>query len=237
MAKGKKRVVKLSKTKKPTPQATAWGTLQAEVRDNLVNYRDAKLLSIQKTCLLEKELRGDTGALEEFCSDDFWDDRRKRPSPDEPDKILHYLFLFVFDRIPNGNKKASEYKRAALEVQTGNLPREKIAEELKKRGGITGVLRKSKVVDDSDGASEPVNEKKPKAKTAAASGTSERKTSSPKSVSIYSKNQLIIDVANERTLDAIFKLLAKGAVILTISLGGEDDSGFKRIILEDYNPE
>lgn len=234
MAKGKKRVLKLSKTKNPPRQATAWGALQAEVYSDLVNYRYAKLLSIQKTCLLEKELRGDTGALEEFCTDDFWHDRRKRPSPDEPNKILHYLFLFVFDRIPNGNKKASDYKRAALKLLTGSLPREKIAEELKKRGGIRGVLRKSKVVDDSDGASEPVNEKKPKAKTAAASGASDKTASAPKSIAINNEKLLVIDVPDPEEFSDIFDQLENEQLKLHVRLGGSDPSGFKRIVLVGY---
>ena len=235
MGKTKKLGAKHSKGKSPRPQATAWGALQAEVHDNHLNYQESKWLSTQKVCELEKNLREDANALAQFCSDDFWDDRNKCPSPEEPDKILHYLFLFVFDRIPGGHKKASCYKRAALKLLTGNLPREKIAEELKKRGGITGVLKNSKVADNRGDAFELTDEKKSKAKTAAASGASDKMANSPKSVSIYSKDQLIISGTNENEIEEIFELLAEGTVTLIISLDGEDASGFKRIILEDYD--
>ncbi|MBM2295110.1 hypothetical protein JQX09_24685 [Sulfitobacter pseudonitzschiae] len=100
------------------------------------NYRDALYTCIQNVCLLELQYREDTEKAERFCKDKFWKGRKSRPNLDQPQELLHYMFVFMCGDTPDANKNASLYKKAARGVMNSQVPRENIAQALKDGGGI-----------------------------------------------------------------------------------------------------
>jgi len=117
---------------------------------------------------------------------------------------------------------------------SGNVPREKIAAELEKRGGIKAVAS-PKTAAAKDKKLKKDKDDEPAVSPAATSAAKATESTSSMAISRDLSGGLRVDAA-DCDIYEILELLEGGNVTLEISLGHEETDGFKRVILEDFDP-
>lgn len=129
------------KAKKPAspPNIKALKRTRSEIKKLQRGYRDALRYTLQEAAERELAIRHDPDELSAFCEMDHWQGKKSRPSVEQPDKLRLFILKFVFSWRPNTDKDASRYNKAIEALLVDNVPREEIAAELKKRGGIQRV--------------------------------------------------------------------------------------------------
>lgn len=205
-----------------------WKVIQKTYSEAAKNFRESKYECIQKICILEKELRDNESCLKKFCSDHFWKDK-KGPSPDQPEKLLGYMFKYMCGDSPDASKTASLYTRAARNIMKGKLPRENIAAEIKKRGGIRTLA--SPKAERSDG--KELNHCVDRiAKPFSSSAVAAKASTSSKVIS--RNNSEVLFVHTDGFLDDILEDLKSGNIRMEVSLRESEPDGFKRVEFIDY---
>lgn len=206
-----------------------WEAIQAEYNRISVNYRKGKYLCIQNVCILEQKMQEHAEWFESFCQHSFWEGKNKKPTSSNTSELLKFLFIFMCGDVPDGGKHASLYKRAAIKLLSGSLPRDEIAAELEKRGGIKVVAGgKDDPKQSNSIALEGVQEM-----VVDSGEPSEKDRISLDSGKIDTSNLLFIRMHRLDVLD-ILECLESGPVNLNVRLNGEDGTGFKRIVLDDW---
>lgn len=226
MAKDRKIVVRKSKT-------PAWARISNNYTEAVGTYNQAKYDCIQEMCILEKKLRDNEALFSSFCKNRYWKGQKKKPSIDQPEDLLKHLLVYMCRDTRGAADKASLYKRAALNIMSGKVPREEIAAELEKRGGIKAVA--SPQAAAANGKDLKVDDEQPVLAARAASSTKAKATKKPDTLSRNSSNILFVDVGDD-CLSGLLALLEDGNITLEISLGHEEPDGFKRVVLEDFYP-
>jgi hypothetical protein len=110
--------------------------VMVEQRDAEKKYRDGLYHRIQDICIQEVELRKDPAAVDAFCGVRFWSDKKHKPDPQKPEELLRHMFVYMCQHSPDGAKNASLYFCAVRALLASDLPRDHVAREIKRRGGI-----------------------------------------------------------------------------------------------------
>ncbi|SDY29942.1 hypothetical protein SAMN05444340_105210 [Citreimonas salinaria] len=109
------------------------------LKEAKLGLRHEKLIALQDVAVVEKMMRDDPREEEWFVGDKFWVGRRRKPKIGKHHELLFYLLIFVFGGGRNADKNASLYHTSLQAVLLDGVPRNRIAVEIEKRGGIRAV--------------------------------------------------------------------------------------------------
>ncbi|MFV0383715.1 hypothetical protein [Paracoccus sp. (in: a-proteobacteria)] len=161
------------KAKEPAspPNVKALERTRSEIKRSYRGHQDALRHTLQEAAVRELAIRNDPDELSAFCEMDHWQGKKSRPSVEQPDKLRLFILKFVFSWRKNTDKDASRYNKAIEALLVDGVPREEIAAELKKRGGIQKVYADYRAMGQEAKEGGPVKKASISARIAAARAT------------------------------------------------------------------
>lgn len=111
-------------------------------------YHDALRNTLQDVAEQEVKIRKDPQLLKAFCELPHWKGKKSRPSAEAGSELRLYMFKYVMSDRKNCDKDASRYNQAVEALLVDGVPREKIAESLKERGGIQEVYKEYRLKNE-----------------------------------------------------------------------------------------
>jgi hypothetical protein len=110
----------------------------------LSGFHEERRRHIAEAYAVARALQNDPRAWENFRKDDFWQQRKKKPSIEDRKAPLLPVMVFVFNAIDrNRYKSASKYAAALQQYLTHDVPAQEVAAKIKKAGGIEKLYRDS----------------------------------------------------------------------------------------------
>ncbi|WBU55354.1 hypothetical protein [Paracoccus sp. SCSIO 75233] len=161
------------KAKEPAspPNIKALKRTRSEIKKLQYGYRDALRHTLQEAAVRELAIRNNMDDLKAFCELDHWQGKKSRPSVERPEELRLFILKFVFSWRKNTDKDASRYNKAIEALLVDNVPREEIAAELKKRGGIQRVYADYRAMQQEGEKGGPIKKASARERIAAARAT------------------------------------------------------------------
>lgn len=121
--------------------------------------------ALQDVCVYAERLEKSAHSVRWFMfrRDPIWEDytERERPKKDQNEMALRFAVRLMWDNSPGGRKSASLYTRALTRLREDGVPTDRIAAELKARGGAKKVAARLRA-DKPDGSEDDAPTRKPK---------------------------------------------------------------------------
>jgi hypothetical protein len=117
---------------------------QKAIADMNSGFHEERRRRIAEAYAVARALQNNPRAWENFRKDDFWQQRKKKPSIEDRKAPLLPVMVFVFNAIDrNRYKSASKYAAALQQYLTHDVPAQEVAAKIKKAGGIEKLYRDS----------------------------------------------------------------------------------------------
>lgn len=117
---------------------------QAEISTANSGFWEERRRHIADAYAIACGLENNPQAWRSFIDDDFWQQRKRKPTIEDRTEPLLHVMVFVFNGIDrNRYKRASKYAAGLKRSWIDNVPAQKVEAKIKKDGGIEALCRAS----------------------------------------------------------------------------------------------